>query len=91
MKINAGGVLKGFIAFIYFAEVRAHNILSFMMLCHIPQAGPINSNFSEQYNVAYCVQKYCALKAHQQINKKSSTAVRKTFPPLEIPKINYFF
>lgn len=47
MKIHAGGILKGFIAFIYFAEVRACNILSFMMLCHIPQVGPINSNFSE--------------------------------------------
>lgn len=40
--------------------------------------------------MAYCVLKYCALKAHQQINKTSSTAVIKTFPPLEIPQINSF-
>lgn len=62
-----------------------------MKLCHIPQVGPISSSFSEWYNVAFCVLlKYCALKAHQQINERFSTAVIKTFPPLEIRKINSF-
>lgn len=36
--------------------------------------------------MAYYVLKYHALKAHKQINRRSSTSVLKTFPPLEIPK-----
>lgn len=36
-----------FMAVIYFAEVTACKILTFIVLYNVPQAGPINFNFSE--------------------------------------------
>lgn len=45
MKINAGGVLKGFTALTILQKSIIFCI--FMMLYHIPQTSPINLNFSE--------------------------------------------